>query len=343
MDSKKIGSFIAQLRRENGLTQSELAERLEVTNKAISRWETGRGYPDVELLPVLASALGVSVQELLEGERLSLPEECNDGAAVSAVCSYGAIRRKAQTKKIILISVILSVSLLVPLAALSVPCFFGYYHMVMGSENCVVASDYSSLTYFGQKYIPLPMNGLEGRIGDCMVREAQVEDAPFLGKVIFGESLYEVKNVPDNELVYLQTDHDSCVSQYFVLESEYDRYLGMVNEGAFVNYYFCGEDAEGYIREVPVSTEVVTGITETSGKNEECDGRRFISLYAYDADHVFYRWVGDIYQSDDTYYWSPSEYQERDDVHSGYFMSHKYYRIDSSAYAILAPYIEAFT
>lgn len=342
MDSKKMGLFISQLRRDKGLTQSELAQRLEVTNKAISRWETGRGYPDIELLPVLASALDVSVQELLEGERLSLPEECNDGAAVSAVCSYGAIRRKAQTKKIILISVILSVSLLVALAALSVPCFFGYYHMVMGSENCVVASDYSSLTYFGQRYIPLPLNGLECRIGECMVREAQVEGAPFLGKIFFGEALYEVKNVPDNEMVYLQTDYDGGVSRYFVLESEYDRYLGMVNEGAFVNYYFCGEDAEGYIREVPVSTEVVTGITETSGKNVDCDGRRCISLYAYDADHVLYRWMGDVYQLDDIYYWSPSEYQERNDVHSGYFMSQKYYLIDASAYANIDAYFELF-
>ena len=342
MDSKKMGLFISQLRRDKGLTQSELAQRLEVTNKAISRWETGRGYPDIEFIPALAAVLGVSVQELLEGKRLPLPKESKDESAVSSVCSYGAIRRKAQTKKIILISVILSVSLLVLLAALSVPCFFGYYHMVMGSENCVVASDYSSLTYFGQRYIPLPVNGLECRIGECMVREAQVEGAPFWGKIFFGEALYEVKNVPDNEMVYLQTDYDGGVSRYFVLESEYDRYLGMVNEGAFVNYYFCGEDAEGYIREVPVSTEVVTGITETSGKNVDCDGRRCISLYAYDADHVLYRWMGDVYQLDDIYYWSPSEYQERNDVHSGYFMSQKYYVIDASAYANIDAYIELF-
>lgn len=158
MDSKKMGLFISQLRRDKGLTQSELAQRLEVTNKAISRWETGRGYPDIELLPALAAVLGVSVQELLEGKRLAAVEESCSGSALSAVCSYGADRRKAQTKRFLAAGVIWFVTALLIFALLSVPCLIGFYRMVMGSENCVIASDYSSLSYFGQKYIPLPLS-----------------------------------------------------------------------------------------------------------------------------------------------------------------------------------------
>lgn len=67
MDAKVTGCFIAQLRKELGLTQKELAEKLEVTDKAISRWETGKGLPDTSLLKPLAEIFGVSVGELLSG------------------------------------------------------------------------------------------------------------------------------------------------------------------------------------------------------------------------------------------------------------------------------------
>lgn len=70
MDAKVTGCFIAQLRKELGLTQKELAEKLEVTDKAISRWETGKGLPDTSLLKPLAEILGVSVGELLSGKRM---------------------------------------------------------------------------------------------------------------------------------------------------------------------------------------------------------------------------------------------------------------------------------
>lgn len=70
MDAKITGCFIAQLRKELGLTQKELAEKLEVTDKAISRWETGKGLPDTSLLKPLAEILGVSVGELLSGKRM---------------------------------------------------------------------------------------------------------------------------------------------------------------------------------------------------------------------------------------------------------------------------------
>ncbi len=69
MDASKVGSFIAMLRKEKGMTQQELADRLNVTNKAVSKWETGDGYPETTMLPVLADAIGITVDELLRGER----------------------------------------------------------------------------------------------------------------------------------------------------------------------------------------------------------------------------------------------------------------------------------
>ncbi len=69
MDNERFGSFLARLRREQGLTQKELADRLNVTDKAVSKWETGKGFPDVKLLEPLAQALGVSLVELMQGKR----------------------------------------------------------------------------------------------------------------------------------------------------------------------------------------------------------------------------------------------------------------------------------
>lgn len=68
MDYEKIGALIRRLRTRQGLTQRQLAERLEVSDKAVSKWERGQGCPDVSLLPRLAQTLGVELEGLLAGE-----------------------------------------------------------------------------------------------------------------------------------------------------------------------------------------------------------------------------------------------------------------------------------
>lgn len=70
MDQIKIGKFIAALRKEKCLTQEQLGENLGVTNKTISRWENGNYMPDVEMLSLLSKEFGVSINELISGERL---------------------------------------------------------------------------------------------------------------------------------------------------------------------------------------------------------------------------------------------------------------------------------
>ena len=68
MDKYVTGAMIRKLREGKGLTQEALAERIYVSGKAVSKWETGQGFPDISLLEPLAGALGVSVIELLSGE-----------------------------------------------------------------------------------------------------------------------------------------------------------------------------------------------------------------------------------------------------------------------------------
>ncbi|NLK99250.1 MAG: helix-turn-helix transcriptional regulator [Clostridiales bacterium] len=66
--SKSIGNRISQLRREKGITQEDMAERLGVTPQAVSKWENDISYPDILLLPKISKLLGVTVDELLSGE-----------------------------------------------------------------------------------------------------------------------------------------------------------------------------------------------------------------------------------------------------------------------------------
>ena len=71
MDMQKVGAFLAELRREKNLTQDELGERIGVTNKTVSRWENGNYLPPVEMLQILSEFYGVSINEILSGERLN--------------------------------------------------------------------------------------------------------------------------------------------------------------------------------------------------------------------------------------------------------------------------------
>ena len=75
MDQIKVGNFIASMRKERGLTQEGLGEKLGVTNKTISRWETGKYMPDIDKLQELSSCLGGSVNELLSGEKIESADD----------------------------------------------------------------------------------------------------------------------------------------------------------------------------------------------------------------------------------------------------------------------------
>lgn len=71
MDQIKIGKFIADERKRKGYTQKQLSEKLAISDKTISKWERGNGFPEVSLLLPLCNELEITVNELLSGERVS--------------------------------------------------------------------------------------------------------------------------------------------------------------------------------------------------------------------------------------------------------------------------------
>ena len=127
MNAERTGEFIAKLRAELGLTQKELADRIGVTDKAVSKWETGRGFPDVGVLEILARELGVSVTELMNGERFV--SEKSAAQADSAVLETLRYVKQMSRKTIGVIAVIIGACLcLAPLVmsgAMSAVWIFG--------------------------------------------------------------------------------------------------------------------------------------------------------------------------------------------------------------------------
>ena len=104
MEKKTLGAFIALLRKEKGLTQKQLAELLNVSDKTVSHWECDENSPDISILPFLAENLGVSVDELLKGERITYAQQSEKKDVkvekqVRASPTLGAAEERAQTKE----------------------------------------------------------------------------------------------------------------------------------------------------------------------------------------------------------------------------------------------------
>ncbi len=124
MDQIKIGKFIAQMRKEQGLTQSQLAEKLNISNRTVSKWETGSGMPDVSLLSPLCEALNITADELFAGER-AVPKE--------NTVTQGSIEKKpVSAKKIFLI--LLAIILIITLSALTT-CHFAKEKGVLSTAD----------------------------------------------------------------------------------------------------------------------------------------------------------------------------------------------------------------
>lgn len=102
MDAKKFGTFIATLRKENNMTQVELAQKLQVTDKAVSKWERGLGFPDINTIEPLADVLDVSVLEIMRSERIAETEITQDtaSAALTDIFEFVKLQRKAERKSI---------------------------------------------------------------------------------------------------------------------------------------------------------------------------------------------------------------------------------------------------
>ena len=101
MEAKELGAFIAQIRKENQMTQAQLAACLKVTDKAVSRWERGMGFPDIQTLEPLAEALGVTLTELMKCQKMQQQEVSvqDTDAVIEAGIDSQNISRRCREKR----------------------------------------------------------------------------------------------------------------------------------------------------------------------------------------------------------------------------------------------------
>ena len=99
MNQEQIGKFIAELRKEKNMTQQELADKIGVTDRAISNWENGRRLPDLSLIKVVASELDISVAELLNGRKLNKEELEELKITINNLLEYNTMEEIKKIKK----------------------------------------------------------------------------------------------------------------------------------------------------------------------------------------------------------------------------------------------------
>lgn len=111
MDAKVFGAFIAECRKEKNMTQADLAMKLNVTDKAVSRWERGIGFPDINTIEPLASALEVSVLELMKSERIMSNEVTKEEATgiITDTLNVVKLQRRQERKNALCILGVMAV------------------------------------------------------------------------------------------------------------------------------------------------------------------------------------------------------------------------------------------
>lgn len=116
MNQIKTGKFIAQMRKEKGMTQRQLADELLISDKTVSKWETGKGMPDVSLMMPLCEVLGINVNELLTGEKI--PDEKYKEKAEETMMDL--MRNKKGRGKIIALMIMILLLMITPMIIMGI-------------------------------------------------------------------------------------------------------------------------------------------------------------------------------------------------------------------------------
>lgn len=310
MDAKVTGNFIAALRKENGLTQKQLAEKLNVSDKAVSRWETGKGYPDIESLMALSKEFSVSVNELLCGIRI-VNNTMADNAQKDIASAYIQTAEKKQKihKLAIVLVVLLWLSIVAAIAIAVCNRFPYFYQDVMGSPNCVIAADYSYMTLFGERYVPLILDGIDCTPSELLIHEAQLEGENFIGKLMFGDMIYSVRGCENNDIIYLETDAGPLETLYYCKESKVNIYKTLAEQPGYdlytahietKDYSYWDLTLSGTLSQMLEEKEYTISNTVNCGVEYES---KHIVIQAKKRSSPFLQIEGEIIFKDGQYYW----------------------------------------
>ena len=175
IDKNKMGNFIKMLRNEKGLTQKELAKDIFVSDKAISKWETGQSIPDVQILIPLSEKLGVTVTELLNGERIAEKSEKEERAVKKIINMVDENSKKKTTKYryLFVLSTVISLSEMFLISefetmergnfgfvSLTISFIYGIYFCFFAKEVLPSYYDENHVDYYTDKFVRIHMVGI---------------------------------------------------------------------------------------------------------------------------------------------------------------------------------------
>lgn len=130
MEQEKIGKFIASCRKEQGFTQAVLAEKLGITDRAVSKWETGRSLPDAAIMPELCDLLKINLSELFSGERIAME---NYKETSDALLLEMKKQEESSNKRILhLEKLLVTMAIVVSLTMIFVGCYLMKDHLALG-------------------------------------------------------------------------------------------------------------------------------------------------------------------------------------------------------------------
>lgn len=138
MYQKKVGSFLRELRKEKQLTQEQLAERFGVTNRSVSRWETGSNMPDLSILVELADFYDVDIRDIIDGERKGEDMNKEEKERLQLVADYAETEKNTLLMRLRIFSIVGLVSLIT-----------GLVMLVLGGDNNLPVYDYLMGTLMG--------------------------------------------------------------------------------------------------------------------------------------------------------------------------------------------------
>ncbi|MBQ7828121.1 MAG: hypothetical protein IJ386_07640 [Clostridia bacterium] len=184
----------------------------------------------------------------------------------------------------------------------------GTYKAVTGSPDCIIEDDYTSLTLFGERYVPLVFEDAYCQLSDIIVMYAQVKDSTFFDRLFFGVSIYSVAGCTNNEVIILNKSGDSAHS-YYCLESKYDEYLKSCRDDPYDNVIseLRTEDSVYYS---VVSNELAQVLkncdfdhsVEIDIKLAMCDEKIAVSLCT--ENEIFRKNIGELVRYEDEYYFA---------------------------------------
>ncbi len=185
MDENRMGQFIAELRKEKKMTQKDLATQLNITDKAISKWERGLSYPDITLLTSIADILGVTTSELLNGQRSETTASKDIEKTIDNALSYA---EKSAKRKIVSFQNVLTISFSILLLAGIIVC--SVCDAAISGAFTWSLYPITSILFLWLVFVPLIKYGSKGTLGSLTAFSVLI--IPFL---------YVISKIVDNNLI----------------------------------------------------------------------------------------------------------------------------------------------